>query len=292
VVTEFAGGVGVVNSGVWPAGIAAGPDGNMWFTEPIGRIAKIGTGLAPPTADADGDGVVDAIDAGVGAFDDHGGTSGVIVDNAGYTVVVEDAPAPDGVHITVSGAGTGRAVFSACGFGTIRLSPGSDVVLTCGSVKLKVNAGSGEVVLGGGITTVTIPTGTTAKVSDLGAGSFSVQNSVGPAVIVTTNGATSTVAAGQTSALPVVTIANLCGLTKLDVQASSKYKALTAKQKQALDALATAACAYLQKITPKLTAKQKADLITSFKAAIQALVPPGWLTQQQADTIKTLAGTL
>jgi hypothetical protein len=111
-------------------------------------------------------------------------------------------------------------------------------------------------------------------------------------VAVTTNGATSTVGAGQTPTLHVVTIANICGLTKLDIQGSSKYRALATKQRAIVDALATAACAVLQQVTPKLTAKQKASLITAYKAAAQALVPPGWLTQAQADTIKALATTL
>jgi hypothetical protein len=102
----------------------------------------------------------------------------------------------------------------------------------------------------------------------------------------------STLAAGQSSTPQVVTIANVCGLTKLDVQGSNKYRALAAKQKLVVDALANAACAYLQKITPKLTAKQKADLIAGYKAATQTLVAPGWLTHQQADIVKSLAGAL
>jgi hypothetical protein len=243
-------------------------------------------------SDQDGDGINNAVDAGNGVFDDHTGTTGSIVDTAGYTIVVEDAPAPDGVHITVIGTGTTKAVFSACGFGTIRLSPGSDIILSCGSVKLTVTAGSAEVVLGGGITTVAIPTGTTAKVSDLGGGNFSAQNLVGPAVTVTTNGSSSTVTAGHTSSLPVITIGNVCNLGKQYIKGSSKYIALTAKQKQAVDALATAACTILQGITPKLNAKQKTALITAYKAAVQALVQPGWLTQPQADTLKSLASSL
>jgi hypothetical protein len=92
---------------------------------------------------------------------------------------------------------------------------------------------------------------------------------------VTTNGVASTLSGDGSSAPKVVTIANLCGLTNLDVQGSSKYKALTAKQTAAVDVLTT-----------------KADLITNFKATIQALTLPGWLTHRQADTIKSLAGTL
>ena len=244
----------------------------------------------PPLADSDGDGVVDSIDVGAGAFDDGAGTTGAILDSAGYGILVE--PAPGGVHITVTGSGTARAVFSACGFSTIRLSPGTDLILGCGSVKLKVSAGSAEVVLGGGITTVTIAAGSAAEVSDLGGGSFAIHNTGTGPVAVTTNGSTSTLAAGGSSAPHVVAIANVCGLTKLDIQASSKYLALAAKQRKVVDGLTTAACAFLQQITPKLSAKQKTALITTFKATTQALVAPGWLTRTQVTTITALAATL
>ena len=243
--------------------------------------------------DADADGVDDAIDTGVGTFSD-GTTFGAIVDDAGYTVLVTDAVAPDGVHVTVTGSGTAKAVFSACGFGTIRLAPGSDIVLTCGSVKLNVTTGSAEVELGGGITTVSIPAGAIAEVSDLGAGKFSVQNQQGSTapVTVTTNGVASTVAAGSTWTVPVVTIGNLCALTKQDVQGSARYKALTVKQKQGADALANAACSILQAIGPKLNAKQKAALVTAYVAVLPVLVQAGWLTQEQKTTLAALAATL
>jgi hypothetical protein len=43
-ITEFSTGI---TEGSSPSGIAAGPDGNLWFTEPRGdRIGRIGTGVA------------------------------------------------------------------------------------------------------------------------------------------------------------------------------------------------------------------------------------------------------
>jgi TRAP-type C4-dicarboxylate transport system substrate-binding protein len=111
-------------------------------------------------------------------------------------------------------------------------------------------------------------------------------------VTVTTNGVPTTVAVGATSTVPVVTVANLCTLTKQYVKSSAKYAALTAKQKQAIDASADAACARIQSITPKLTATQKAALIASYKKTVQALVAPGWLTQTQATTLTELANSL
>jgi Tol biopolymer transport system component len=266
--------------------VAFGTGGFYWVKELLPAASG-------PT-DSDGDGVDDGIDTGSGTFSD-GTTSGAIVDAAGNTVAVTDAPSPDGVRITVTGtAGAAPAVFSACGFDTVRLVPGTDAVLTCGSVKLKVTAGRAEVQLGGGITVVSIPAGAIAEVSDLGAGKFTVQNQSGStaAVTVTTNGMPSTVTAGSTSTLPVVTIGNICGLTVQDIHGSAKYRSLTAKQKQAVDALANAACTVLKTITPKLNAKQKAALIVAYKSALQALVKPGWLTQADATTLAGLAGTL
>lgn len=243
--------------------------------------------------DTDGDGIDNAIDIGSAAFSD-GTTTGSIVDAAGLTIQVTDAPAPDGVHITVHGTGSSDAVFSACGFGAIHVTPGSDVILTCGSVKLKVATGVARVVLGSGITTVSIPAGATAEVTDRGSGSFSVSDSASStaAVTVTTNGVVTTLSAGATSTLAVVTIGNVCGLTKLDIQGSARYRALTAKQRATVDALANAACSVLQTITPKLNAKQKAAVLATYVVALKALVQPGWLTQAQADTLKALAATL
>jgi virginiamycin B lyase len=49
-VTEFSAGI---SAGAGPYGIAAGPDGNLWFAEDLGnRIGRITTGAAvvvPPT---------------------------------------------------------------------------------------------------------------------------------------------------------------------------------------------------------------------------------------------------
>ena len=249
-----------------------------------------------PTLDSDGDGVVDSIDTGIGAFTDSSltpPTFGSITDAAGNTVLVDDAPTPDGVRITVTGTGTSQSVFSVCGFATLRLAPGADVVVTCGSVKVKVTSGSAQIVLDSGITVVTIPQGDTAKVTDLGNGSFTVANLAGPsAVYVLTSGTTSTVAAGGTSTIAVLTPANLCLLTKSYVQGSAKYAALTAKQKQSLDTKAQAACDQIAQITPRLTAKQKASLVANFTILVDALSSQGWLTPSEAATLKSLASKL
>jgi Tol biopolymer transport system component len=158
-------------------------------------LADLSSSSGP--VDADGDGVVDTIDTGVGSFDDGAGSFGSIVDAGGLTVLVEDALAPDGVRITV-GSGPGEASFSACGV-TLTVSAGSEVVVTCGSIKVQVVTGAARVVLGGGLVVVSVPTGVTAKVTDTGNGGFSVQNLGGGNVTVIVDGLIANISSGATS---------------------------------------------------------------------------------------------
>jgi len=161
-------------------------------------------GRSPVPADADGDGIADAVDSNPGvvssAFSDGDGTTGSIVDEAGLDVTVVDLPAPDGVRVTV-GAGAGRATLQLCGF-TVRLSAGSVVDVTCGSVRLGVIAGVGEVDLGNG-TTVSVPQGATGKISANPDGTYEIENltasgSTAPVVTVTRNGTSTPLPAGDT----------------------------------------------------------------------------------------------
>jgi hypothetical protein len=153
----------------------------------------------PNTTDTDGDGITDAIDGNPtvasAGFSDGAGTAGTVGANPGaLTVGVADAPAPDGVLITV-GAGTGQVTLAVCGGFTIRLNPGTVVTLSCGSVRLDVSSGQAQVVLGNGVTVVTVPAGSEAKVSDGGGGSYAVEN-LGGAVTVSVDGVTASVAPG------------------------------------------------------------------------------------------------
>jgi hypothetical protein len=170
--------------------------------------SKIVLPPAPPPADADGDGVVDAIDVGNGAFNDGALTSGSIVNANGLAVLVSDAVAPDGVRIVVSGPGAALASISVCGGFSLKLPSPSDVTVTCGSVTVKVTTGTARIELGTTIV-VSIPAGVTARVSDTGGGGFSVQNLGGGTVTVTRNGTPSSIAAGQTVSVdaspPVIT---------------------------------------------------------------------------------------
>ena len=142
----------------------------------------------PPTADADGDGVVDAIDSGPGQWSDpvagNPATTGSIVSAGGLAVLVEDAADPDGVRIT-TGPGAGPATVSVCGIATMSLPANAEVIVTCGSVTVEVLQGPIVLDLGGGLASVTVPTGATAKVSESAGGTFSVQSLAGGALTVT-----------------------------------------------------------------------------------------------------------
>ncbi len=95
-----------------------------------------------------------------------------------------------------------------------------------------------------------------------------------------------------TVAVQRVTPTSLCELTKQYGESSAKFHALTNAQKAAVDALANALCAKLAQIVPTLTPTQTAALVSAYKAGVQALVPLGWLTQSQANELKSLADTL
>jgi YVTN family beta-propeller protein len=154
------------------------------------KVTRLG-----PLPDVDGDGVADAIDTGNGTFSD-GSTTGSIVDRAGLSVLVTDAAAPDGVRVIVAGAGSAQAVLDVCGgLSTLRLTTGRYLV-TCGSVKVQVETGSAEIVLGGGQTLVSLAAGVTAKVTDTGGGTYKVENLGGGPITVTVGGSPTTVTAG------------------------------------------------------------------------------------------------
>lgn len=89
-----------------------------------------------------------------------------------------------------------------------------------------------------------------------------------------------------------VTTDSLCRLTTRFLQLSSKYQALAAKQKTAADALGTAICQRLALVLPNLTPPQRSLFVFAYDLSVQALVPAGWLTQPQVNTLKALAAQL
>ena len=95
-----------------------------------------------------------------------------------------------------------------------------------------------------------------------------------------------------TSFTVVVNSQSLCALTSQFVQASPKYQALSPAAKRVVDAIVSAACAYLTNIGPATRPDQKTKFIKAYKDAAQALARNGWLTQAQATTLSKLADGL
>lgn len=155
--------------------------------------------------DSDGDGLANDVDthpASVSeAFDDRASTLrtfGTIVDRGGLELTVTSVTTA--VRIAASGAGTAIVDTCADNF-RLYLTAGDVVDVTCGSVTTQVISGLVEVVLGGGVTVVSVPAGVTAKVADTGDGTFHVQNLGGGAVTVTVDGVGGTIVPGQTASV-------------------------------------------------------------------------------------------
>jgi hypothetical protein len=132
----------------------------------------------------------------------------------------------------------------------------------------------------------------TAKVSTNPDGTYAIKNLGGGNVAVKLDGVTSTVAPGATKQVAAVTPGGLCHLTQKYIQGSAKYKALTAKQRAALDAQVNTICQGVAVIVPKLSPTKKAAAINAYKTAVAGLQKAGWLTATQAANLTTLAGSL
>lgn len=180
-------------------------------------VLRSGAAVDP---DADHDGVLDIIDpdrglgtSPAGAFDDLGGTSGRLTNANGLTVQVGDAATPDGVRVVV-GPGTGSASFTVCGF-TLRLTAGSDAVLTCGSVTARVTTGSAVVDLPGG-GTATIPAGAVARVDRTPTGEATVVVTTGVITVTGVDGTTSTLNPGPARTLCSGRVPTIVGTSGAD----------------------------------------------------------------------------
>jgi YVTN family beta-propeller protein len=152
----------------------------------------------PVFSDADDDGVADSIDSGNGTFSD-GTTSGTVVDAHGLQVRIEDVPNPSGVKIRI-GPGSGQATFSLCASGyELQIAPESEVVVTCGSITVKVIAGVAHVRLSGDLAFVVVPSTTTVTIVNNSDGTYLVTNAADSAtpVVVTVDGVDTTILPGQ-----------------------------------------------------------------------------------------------
>jgi hypothetical protein len=84
----------------------------------------------------------------------------------------------------------------------------------------------------------------------------------------------------------------LCELTVGDVEGSARYQALPTFTKNVVNQILTSACNQLGTITPKLSARQLTQVITTYKAAVTVLAAGGWLTSAQASSLTSLAGNI
>ena len=101
-------------------------------------------------ADKDGDGIYNDIDTLPEQFSNEfndGATTGVISDRGEQILVLSDEPTPEGVRIRVEpSAGVVPATVTVCGgIAAITLDGEDEVIVTCGSVTIRVIRGSVEI---------------------------------------------------------------------------------------------------------------------------------------------------
>ncbi|WP_377642867.1 hypothetical protein [Oryzobacter terrae] len=123
------------------------------------------------------------------------GVPGSVVDvPSGLSLAVGSDPA--GMRLQVTGTGTGRVTVTVCSGFTVRLPAGADVVVSCGSVIVRVTSGSAEATTPDGAVTLTVPSGGAGRLQDTG----SAQNLGSTTVTLSTAaGATQQVAPGGSS---------------------------------------------------------------------------------------------
>lgn len=165
---------------------------NAWFTDGLRAIY-----VADLFSNEDGDGIADAIDGTWDGqdFTDHsaifsdsftdqhlGGTSsGTILDRTDLYVEVTDLANPAGVRLEISSGG-GTAVVDTCGIETHYVA-GNVAEMTCTSLTLAVVSGPVTAELGPDVF-VTVPSGVTVGITDLGGGEFEVEHLAGTEPII------------------------------------------------------------------------------------------------------------
>jgi probable HAF family extracellular repeat protein len=263
----------------------------------LGLHATVWQPAPPEDLDTNGDGVRDVLQPDgtpAGSFVDGSTTppttGSVVSVPADVSVLVEDIE-PDGVRITVTGGGSEKAVFEACGYaGTLKLGSGSVLDLTCGSVLLEVVQGAAEFALFDGVTVVSLAEGASARVSQDASGSPTVENLGGGVVTVTTGGVETVVEPG--GSVGAVSPAGLCALTRYYVLGSARWQSAQPVQRAAASALVNTACKAVEAVTPTTRPVPKRALVKAYKKTVDALRVAGWLAPDQATTLKALADNL
>jgi probable HAF family extracellular repeat protein len=90
-----------------------------------------------------------------------------------------------------------------------------------------------------------------------------------------------------TAGLPnQATPSSVCLLVQHDVQGSAKYAALKPLNRLVVDVLTSLGCSWVKAIAPKMSPSQKVGLLTSFKNTVTSLLAGGWITAEQAATLR------
>jgi probable HAF family extracellular repeat protein len=82
------------------------------------------------------------------------------------------------------------------------------------------------------------------------------------------------------------TPSSVCLLMQKDVQGSAKYAALSPFNRFYVDIVTTLACSWVKAIAPSMSPTQKASLLASFKSSVTSLLAGGWITADQATTLR------
>jgi len=89
-----------------------------------------------------------------------------------------------------------------------------------------------------------------------------------------------------------VTPSGLCTSTLQDIQTSANFQALSIQQKAAVMGLAQPLCEEIATVVPTISPARKAQLVVAYQRGVQALVAPGWLTQDQGTLLAKISGDL
>ncbi len=89
-----------------------------------------------------------------------------------------------------------------------------------------------------------------------------------------------------------VTYGGLCNLTMTFIESSAKFQALPQWLQAVVSQYGTAGCLRLAAANIALTSQQKATAINAYQQLVAGLVPVGWLTQDQANTLTRLSNDL
>jgi YVTN family beta-propeller protein len=201
--------VATVPVGSGPEGVAVNPTTNRIYVanyldatvsviedrggpEPTATSVPTPSDTPTPAPCVDGDGIADEVDTDLCAFSNDftdeplGGTTfGSIVDRGGLLVEVAEEPNPDGVRIRATGTG-GPARITACRDPqtSIKLDPGNQVVVTCGSATVRVLSGPVMANFGSVIAELAAGTAVTAVETSAGTFDFGCSSTSGGSVIV------------------------------------------------------------------------------------------------------------